>query len=245
VAAAVAVASRRVFLTSALCAAGLMGVGALTMLYAPDWTEQTARFLTSAIDEASSGTGSMEYRTTWEISKLQDVWQRGSFSDVLIGIGYLHRDSRAAQTIGYSSEATDSGWVEILLTGGIAAAGAIAAMLAATCFRYYHSYSRSGDRGDLRCLAMWIMAAGLMVTSNALLWDARFVPLALLSIAASNTRTSHKRAAGPIRYKNYALTRYQPQPTRRRRAKRDAVPPQLPARPGGESRSLPARWRTT
>jgi hypothetical protein len=245
VAAAIAVASRRVFLASALCAAGLIGVAALTVLYAPDWTDQTVRFLGSAIEEANTGTGSMEYRTRWEISKLQDVWQTGSYTDVLLGIGYLHRDSRAAQIIGYSSEATDSGWVEILLTGGIAAAAAVAAMLAATCFQYYRSYTRHGDLGDLRCLAMWIMAGGLIVTSNALFWDARFVPLALLSIAASNRRPAGRGAAGPIRYKNYALARHQPQPAGRRRPKGNLLPAQLSGFPRGGDRPLPAGWRTS
>jgi hypothetical protein len=240
VAVAIVVASRRAFLASALCAVGLIGVGVLTAIWAPDWTDQTVRFLSSAVEEANNRTGSMEYRATWEISKLQDVWERGSLSDVAFGIGYLHRDSRAAQATGYSSEATDSGWVEILLTGGIAAAAAVAALLGATCFSYYRSYTRKGDLGDLRCLAMWIMAAGLIVTSNALLWDARFVPLALLSIAASNPR-----AVGPNRNKNYAFARHQPQPAGRRRPKGNLLPAQLFGSPRGASRPVPASWRTS
>ena len=127
-------------------------------------------WIASVMDEWQSGTGNVRYRLDRDVSRITqapstDLWREWT------GYGFLPEDSYAGNRYGMTSETNDSGWIEVLVTGGYVAA-VMLGLLVAAIVRTTGTMSASG-RGYVAVGAMagWLVAGLTMVSSNLLLWD--------------------------------------------------------------------------
>lgn len=164
-----------------------VAVGAIVTSYAAsDATREQVStqwdWISSAIDEWQSGSGNVRYRLDRDVSRITqapstDVWREWT------GYGFLPEDSYAGNRYGMTSETNDSGWIEVLVTGGYVAAVMVLLLVGAIVRTTWTMGARHGHVA-VGAMAGWLVAGLTMVSSNLLLWDFGFVPLALWSMSA-------------------------------------------------------------
>lgn len=154
---------------------------ALVLILATNFASDKIKWLSSSFIDVNEIKGDFLTRYITDISKLEILETRDIF--LLGGIGFVHQSSNVADMIGFSSETNDTGWVEILLTGGIT--GSILFLILYISFlRFFIKlYLISNNRNILTLVSIWIMSGLLLFSSNVLLWDFGFVPISLFSIA--------------------------------------------------------------
>lgn len=148
-----------------------------TPFLAPNLTQQVVLYYETAFGDMATGGGTIEYRRLKDVSRLDYYWDSASLLEKAVGAGFIHRDSVAASVIGYSSETNDSGWVEVILTGGVIGSFLLISTYVAIGLRFLAQFRPKRDWEPLACLAVWCFGGLLMYTSNPLLWDFGFVPI--------------------------------------------------------------------
>lgn len=144
---------------------------------APNLTRQVILYYETAFGDMATGGGTIEYRRIKDVSRLDYFWDSGTALEKAIGAGFIHRESVAASVIGYSSETNDSGWVEVILTGGVIGTALLILAYIAIGLRFLQQFRPKRDWEPLACLAVWCFGGLLMYTSNPMLWDFGFVPI--------------------------------------------------------------------
>ena len=155
-------------------------------------------WVSSAVDELQQGTGNVRYRLDRDVSRITDAPSTDSWRE-FIGYGFLPEDSHASDRYGMTSETNDSGWVEVLVTGGYVAAAMLGFLVAAIVRTTWTMCAVQDGHVAAGALAGWLVAGLTMVSSNLLLWDFGFVPLALWSMSAwdGSNHTRHHAAPRP------------------------------------------------
>ncbi|MGC4049646.1 MAG: hypothetical protein QM757_09060 [Paludibaculum sp.] len=149
-----------------------------TPFIAPNLFQQVELYYETAFGDMATGSGTIEYRRLRDVSRLSYFWDSASLLQKAIGAGFIHRDSTAASVIGYSSETNDSGWVEVILTGGVVGSLLLLAVYVSLALRFLSQFLPRKRWEPLACLAIWFFGGLLMYTSNPILWDFGFVPIA-------------------------------------------------------------------
>lgn len=175
-----------------------------TPLLAPNLFQQVVLYYESAFGDIATGGGTIEYRRLKDISRLEYFWDSASPLERVIGAGFVHRDSVAASLMGYSTETNDSGWVEVILTGGIAGAVLLSLIYISWGLRFLFHFRQTRKWESLASLSIWIYSGLLMYTSNTLLWDFGFVPVATcLILLQARIMGSNQRAQSLAQVLNY------------------------------------------
>jgi hypothetical protein len=165
-----------------------LGIGAILSSQAQREIGVRIEWISSVFDELQNGTGNVAYRMDKDVARI-DVTGTRSASLSWFGYGFIPTGSAANIQLGITSETNDSGWVEVLLTGGYLAAILLAILVLAIVV---HIWKSDSDRSIKTAAASgWLVAVATMFSSNLLLWDFGFVPLMLwYSLAVTNFHPS-------------------------------------------------------
>lgn len=155
----------------------LLFVALLMLNIAP----RTVGWLSSAFTDIQNLQGDYLVRYMQDVSKLEILRSKEIY--LINGIGFIHKSSEAAKEIGYSSETNDTGWVEILLTGGIVGSLLFLLLYTSILLYFLKLYLILENVMLLVLLSTWIMSGLLLISSNLIFWDFGFVPISLISIA--------------------------------------------------------------
>ncbi len=136
---------------------------------------------------------SAQYRYIQDISRLVRIYESDDILFQVFGIGFVAQDSVGYRTLGFSSETNDSGWVEVLLTGGWVAAISLTVLWLSHLLWLRKLCIRTQSAILSGMLALWIVGGLLMSSSNPLLWDFGFVPLAWIYLFAL-AQFDHKKS---------------------------------------------------
>jgi hypothetical protein len=166
----------------------------LSLSSAAPWAA-TVRWIHSAFVAVVTRSDTFEYRYIVDISRLLRAWQTGDPLYRLFGIGFVATGSRGYALLGYSSESADSGWVEVALTGGLSSTIAITALWLVNLFRLRNLQRRTQAVAVTAMISIWLVQGLLMLSSNSLLWDVGFVPLAWAYLSALSQLDTTSAAA--------------------------------------------------
>lgn len=153
---------------------------------------ERAQWILSARTELQEASGSVEYRLARDVSRLEKAKEtRASFR--YLGVGFVAVDSAGESFLGFSSETNDSGWVEVLLTGGYPAAFLLTCLF---LFLFWKAFVAPLTHAEhMAGVALCLSAILLMGSSNPILWDFGFVPLTWVFLMARSRPHMHSRAA--------------------------------------------------
>jgi hypothetical protein len=136
--------------------------------------EEISIWLLSAWNDLLLQKGTFQFRLQRDISRV--IYQ---FQDhplfILFGYGFVHKDSRAAMILGFSSETNDVGLVQFLLTYGII--GTIVYLIAwlkIILVLYRASRSYNVFYGGAAVVGLIMLMS--LISSNFLLWETFFIP---------------------------------------------------------------------
>jgi|GEM_PF-6456552 len=146
-------------------------------------------WLHSAVTDAGQGSGNIQWRLQKDASRLEAVWDGPAWLFKIYGVGFVGENSKGSTQLGFTSETNDSGWVEVLLTGGIPAALTLVLLWGSNIIRLFSIARKSATAASLASLATAMSAAVLMYTSNYLLWDFGFVPMFWIQALALSKET--------------------------------------------------------
>ena len=144
------------------------------------FASNSINWISSAFVEEQSMEGDYLVRYLRDVSKLEILNAREIY--LIDGIGFVHRSSEAAEQIGFSSETNDTGWVEILLTGGLVGTIVFFMFYLSVLIYFAKLFISLKYRPFLGLLSVWITAGLLFISSNLLLWDFGFIPISLATI---------------------------------------------------------------
>lgn len=153
-------------------------------------------WVNSALEDLQSGSSNVKYRRiNFEVLAFRFL-EESNAVQLVSGLGFVHQQSAAARFLGHSTENNDSGWVEILLTGGVA--GAVIVLVAyVAVFRSLLKAKPARPRSSaVSASALWLAVALMTYSSNPLLWDFGYVPLSISIFACLRRESRHKRHTG-------------------------------------------------
>jgi hypothetical protein len=137
---------------------------------------------TDLVDQANN----IEYRNRLFVSRLKYLLDAGDPTRLVAGYGFVHPASAAAGALGFSTETSDSGWVEVLLTGGWSAAICLGILYCAGLFHFVRlAFALDAPIATVP-IGIWCMCGLLCYTSNPLLWDFGYVPVTFVCALALN-----------------------------------------------------------
>jgi len=139
------------------------------------------QWVSSSYTDISDIRGDFLTRYVNDILKLRKVENRYIY--LIDGVGFVHKNSEAAEYLDFSSETNDTGWVEIVLTGGIIGSLLFVLLFFSHLIYFLKLYSTTKKSNILTLIGIWIMSGILLFSSNLLFWDFGFVPIALFSFA--------------------------------------------------------------
>mgnify|MGYP001293293870 CR=1 FL=1 len=146
--------------------------------------EGRIEWLQSAVTDANEGSGNIQWRLENDASRLNEIWEGPVWLYKIYGIGFVGEGSSGFERLGFTSETNDSGWVEVLLTGGIPAALVLLLLWSANIIRFFSLSRRLATPYMLAGLSTVLATAAMMYTSNYLLWDFGFVPVFWVQVLA-------------------------------------------------------------
>lgn len=163
------------------------------------------QWLGSAYTDFVDQSNNIEYRNRLFVSRLKYLIDAGDPTRLIAGYGFVHPASMAAGALGFSTETSDSGWVEVLLTGGWSAAICVGILYCAGLFHFVRlAFALRAPMAAVP-IGIWCMCGLLCYTSNPLLWDFGYVPIAVVCALALKCavpqcakRTRSRRAQRPI-----------------------------------------------
>jgi hypothetical protein len=153
----------------------------------------TVKWLYSAFVALGSNSDTVQYRYVVDVLRLIQVWESGDRLYQIFGIGFVADQSPGYYQLGFTSESIDSGWVEVLLTGGLFFAAVLVGFWLLHLLRLRQLYQQSGSTYVLAILALWLVHGLLMISHNPLLWDLGFVPLTWVYLFTLGRLNSQKR----------------------------------------------------
>ena len=127
--------------------------------------------------------GSYLHRLINDITKL-DVFNNSEY--LINGIGFVHKSSAGADFLGFSSETNETGWIELVISGGIIGTVIFIGFYISIFVYLVNLFKKTNCKNILIILSVWLMSGVLMISSNLLLWDFGFVPITFIFIVFLN-----------------------------------------------------------
>jgi hypothetical protein len=143
-----------------------------------DQLEDRITWVTSAVDEFENVDNNYKFRYLNDISKIAILDQNSRYT--INGLGFIHKYSKTAEIIGFSTETNDTGWVEVVLTSGLLGSTIVVVWYTSILFFYLFQYFKYQQIQQLVGFSIWLMAGILMISSNLIFWDFGFVPITLM-----------------------------------------------------------------
>lgn len=144
------------------------------------------KWISSAIDDFKNNDGNMGTRYDKDVSRLINIWEGNDSYYKVLGTGFMANNSNGHKYFGFTSETNDSGWVEVMLTGGICGSIVITLLWVFHLLRIFQNYKKYPSAVSVGLLVIWLLSLPLMISSNLLLWDFGFVPIAWMYLISFN-----------------------------------------------------------
>ncbi|WP_053367827.1 hypothetical protein [Bacillus sp. FJAT-27245] len=134
-------------------------------------------WITSAFNDFKNADGNMGTRFDKDTSRIISIWESNINQFKLLGVGFVAEGSLGHAFLGFTSETNDSGWVEVLLTGGIVGSALFLLVWILNLSRIYKIIKSAPTNESIVLFAIWFTSLPLMISSNPFLWDFGFIPI--------------------------------------------------------------------
>lgn len=132
-------------------------------------------WLSSGVNDIVSQQGTFLYRLERDISRINYQF-RDNIIHVLFGYGFVHKDSRAVNVLGFSSETNDVGFVQFAITYGVVGTFIYFAIWIRTLLTLFRAsrLQNSLPYGSAAVIGLIMIFSSF--SSNFLLWETFFIP---------------------------------------------------------------------
>jgi len=132
-------------------------------------------WLSSGVNDIVSQQGTFLYRLERDISRIN--YQLGDqIIHILFGYGFVHKDSRAVNILGFSSETNDVGFVQFMITYGVVGTFIYFAVWIRALLTLYRASRLQNSLPYGSAAVIGLIMIFSLFSSNFLLWETFFIP---------------------------------------------------------------------